>query len=36
MLVILVGGGTARLQSKDVLAARHSCGDYKERKSKET
>ncbi len=35
-LVILVGGGTKKHQSKDILAA-HGCWiDYKERKAKET
>ena len=35
-VVILVGGGTKKQQSKDILAAHECWNDYKERKSKET
>jgi putative addiction module killer protein len=34
-LVILVGGGTKKNQSKDIHAARKCWNDYKERKAKE-
>jgi len=36
MLVILLGGGTKKHQSKDIAAAQACWADYKRRKKRET